>query len=307
MLQATEVTNTNQMARKGEEIVRILLAVDGSDASYEAVRALQHLSPAEELVVLYALNIPRLAYPATTPGIHKDFAVEVERAMREEGEQIMKRAASLLPPHFGSISKRIETGLPADVILSEAERLQADLIVLGSRGLGPIKELALGSVSHRITTHATCATLVVKSPMRRFRHVLVPVESPEDAKAVTAFFAKKPFKETVKVTALHVIPFAQPAWPVGVMLPESFRKEMVSEFTKFANEVATQLSSAGYPANGLAILGTPSVAILEKASAIEADLIVMRTQSRPAISRFFLGSVSHTVVHQANCSVLLIK
>ncbi len=47
--------------------MRILLAVDGSDASYEAVRALQHLSPAEELVVLYALNIPRLAYPATTP------------------------------------------------------------------------------------------------------------------------------------------------------------------------------------------------------------------------------------------------
>ncbi len=65
--------------------MRVLLAVDGSDASQEAARACQHLTPPDELVVLHAVQVPRLAYPATTPGLHEQFAVAIEQAMKEEG------------------------------------------------------------------------------------------------------------------------------------------------------------------------------------------------------------------------------
>ncbi len=133
------------------------------------------------------------------------------------------------------------------------------------------------------------------------------MDSPEDAEEVVSFFAKKPLRQPVTVTVLHVVPFMEPARRFGISMPEEFRKELVVQGEKFADEVAARLSKLGYSAKSLAMLGEPSVAILEKASALKAELIAMRSHSRGAISRFFIGSVSHAVLHQAKCSVLLIK
>ncbi|MFQ5993034.1 MAG: universal stress protein [Nitrospiraceae bacterium] len=287
--------------------MRVLLAVDGSEVSQEAARACQHLTYPDELIVLHTVQVPRLAYPATTPGMHKEFSVAIEQAMKEEGQQTLDRLRALLPANLPSVSARLETGSPAEVILSQADAMKADLIVLGSRGLGQIQEWALGSVSHRITAHATCATWVVKAPLPQLQHVLTPVDSPEDAEAVVAFFAKKPLRQTVTVTVLHVVPFMEPVRRVGIFMPEEFRKELVVQGEKCANEVAARLSKLGYSTKSIAVVGLPSVAILEKASAVNADLIAMRSHSRGAISRFFIGSVSHAVLHQAKCSVLLIR
>ena len=53
-------------------------------------------------------------------------------------------------------------GRPADEIIRYAEESGADLLVMGSRGLGALREFALGSVSHKVLTHAKCPVLVVK-------------------------------------------------------------------------------------------------------------------------------------------------
>lgn len=59
---------------------------------------------------------------------------------------------------------RIEDGLPADVILEVAAEVGVDLIVVGARRLGLIKELALGSTSHKILHHAKVPVVVVPQP-----------------------------------------------------------------------------------------------------------------------------------------------
>ena len=287
--------------------MRIVLAVDGSEGSYDAARAIAHLFPAQELTILYAVDVPRLAYPATTPGLQTDFALKMEHAMRDEGARILDRAAGMVGPDPGPTDKRIEAGTAAEVILAAIDRVRADLIVLGSRGLSQISELLLGSVSHRITTHASCSTLVVKSAMPRLHHILLPVESQEDAEVAIAFLAKTPFREAAIVTVLHVLPIELPAWPVGTVIPDSLRQEMLREADNLVSAVASRLSSLKYHASGRVKVGAPSVIILQEASTAGADVILMRSTIRPGLSRFFLGSVSHAVVHQASCSVLLVK
>ncbi|MDR4493860.1 MAG: universal stress protein [Nitrospirales bacterium] len=205
--------------------MKYILAVDGSDQSLDATRIFEALSPAEKAVVLNVVSVPNVPFPAMGVGVAKDLAITVERAMKEEGERMIEQAVSLLPLHVGKTEQRLESGSPAEVVLQVAQELEADLIVLGARGLGQIREQMFGSVSHRVMTQAKCATLIVKTPVRTIENVLIPIESQEDADAILAFFKKKPFREPCSVTVLHVIPFSEPVWPMGALIPPIFGKK----------------------------------------------------------------------------------
>ena len=60
------------------------------------------------------------------------------------------------------VSKKLLTGRAAEKIVETANQKQVDLIVIGSRGLGGIKEIFLGSVSDRVVDEAKCPVLIIK-------------------------------------------------------------------------------------------------------------------------------------------------
>ncbi len=64
--------------------------------------------------------------------------------------------------HNLKISKKILEGRPSDKIVETAKEGGFDLIVIGSRGLGGVKEFFLGSVSDRVADEATCPVVIVK-------------------------------------------------------------------------------------------------------------------------------------------------
>ena len=193
--------------------MKTLLAVDGSDNSYEAVHALKYLARAEQLTLLHALNVPRPAYPMMLPEVAEELYKTLEQSMREDGERLLDRVQSLLPLHAGPSTKHLRIGSPAEVIVSMAEEQKADLIVMGARGLGPIKERLLGSVSHRILTLAPCATLIVNGPVKAMKQILLPLQGPFDAEAAIRFLQLKPFHDAVELTLLTVLPSTEPPWP----------------------------------------------------------------------------------------------
>lgn len=187
--------------------MKTLLAVDGSDNSYEAVHVLKYIARAEQLTLLHAFNVPRPVYPMMLPKVAEDLYKTVEQNMREDGERLLDRVQSLLPLHAGPSTKQLRLGSPAEVIVAMAEEQKADLIVMGARGLGPVKERLLGSVSHRILTLAPCATLIVNGPVKAMKQILLPLEGPFDAEAAIRFLQLKPFHEAVEVTLLTVLPW----------------------------------------------------------------------------------------------------
>ena len=287
--------------------MKYVLAVDGSDQSLDATRAFEALSPGESLMVLYVMHVPGIPYPAMGAGVAKDLSMAVDKAMMEEGEHVIDQAVSLLPLHPGPVTKKLEKGKPAEVILTMAEEEGADLVVLGARGIGRIREQVFGSVSHRVMTNAPCSTLIVKKPFRKIQQVLIPVESQEDGEVVLRFFKKKPFREPVSATVLHVIPFSEPVWPVGAMISPEFRKEMIAYGEKYTNGISAELTQLGHQAKGVVVVGAPAHTIMEEAAKYKVDVIMMRTHSRSGVSRFLLGSVSHSVVHQTESSILFVR
>ena len=159
-----------------------------------------------------------MVYPTLGPNLDTDLSMTIEEAMKEEGERLLDRAASLLSPHHGTTEKRMVEGAPADTILTIAEQVSADLIVMGARGIGQLKEHFLGSVSHRVMIHAKCPVLVIKSPTRHLQRMLIAIADKEDGKSIVDFLSKTPFRELPEVTVVHVVPFTKPVSPVGAII-----------------------------------------------------------------------------------------
>ena len=277
-----------------------LLAVDGSDNSYEAVHTLKYFARAELLTLLHALNVPRPAYPMMLPEVAEEIYKTLEQSMREDGERLLNRVQSLLPTHAGPSTKHLRIGSPAEVIVSMAEEQKTDLIVMGARGLGPFKERLLCSVSHRILTLVHCATLIVNGPVKAMRQILLPLQGPFDAEAAFRFLQLKPFHDAVELTLLTVLPSTEPPWPGDA----AAATEILEEQAAYIKSVAERLRAIGYQAHGVAVVGTPSNMILQEATTLRSDLILMGTRGRQGMTRFVLGSVSHAVLHKTPCPVL---
>jgi nucleotide-binding universal stress UspA family protein len=223
--------------------------------------------------------------------------------MREDGERLLDRVQSLLPKHAGPSTKHLRIGSPAEVIVSTAEEQKADLIVMGARGLGPVKERLLGSVSHRILTLARCATLIVNGPVKGMKQILLPLQGPFDAEAAIRFLQLKPFHDSIEMTLLTVLPSTEPPWP-GDAAAAAAATEILEKQADYIEGVAERLRAIGYQAHGVAVVGTPSTMILQEATTLRSDLILMGTRGRQGITRFVLGSVSHAVLHKTPCPVL---
>jgi nucleotide-binding universal stress UspA family protein len=283
--------------------MKTLLAIDGSDNSYEAVHVLKYLARAEQLTLLHALNVPRPAYPMMLPEVAEEIYKTLEQSMREDGERLLNRVQSLLPLHAGPSTKHLRMGPPAEEIVSMAEEQKVDLIVMGARGLGPVKERLLGSVSHRILTLAHCATLIVNGPVKTMKQILLPLQGPSDTESAIRFLQLKPFHDTVELTLLTVLPSTEPPWP-GNADAAAASTEILEKQAGYLESVAERLCAIGYQAHGVVVVGTPSTMILQEAATLRSDLILMGTSGRQGITRFVLGSVSHAVLHKTPCPVL---
>ena len=285
----------------------ILIPVDGSPQADEAVRSLQAFSPPNRIVLLHCFSIPQLAYPGTGMSVGREFSEAAEQEMRKEGSRILKRAASHLPAVCGEVSEHLEIGDTASVILAMAQKESVDLIIMGSRGLGTIKEHVLGSVSHRVATHAPCPTLIIKSPLMPLNTILLPIEHPLDTEWVIEWLARKPFQPIPHLSVLHVIPFTQLVPPMGLLLPEAWKNELQTESAQFTQDVTNTLNKLGYQADGVVQSGAPSSIIQEQIAQLQPQLVLMGTYNRPLLNRLAHGSISHATLHHAPCSVLLLK
>jgi nucleotide-binding universal stress UspA family protein len=284
--------------------MKTLLAVDGSDNANEALRLLKYLSIGH-LFVLHAINVPKPAYPMMVPEVAAELYQGVERGMRADAERLLDRTVSLLPFHTGPVTRVLRVGSPADVILSTAEQERIDLIVMGARGLGPIKERLFGSVSHRVLTSAPCAKLIVSGPVKTMRKALLPLKSSSDTEDAIRFLQLNPFREPVELTLLSVLPSINPSWGTAALAAEPLQARERENAQLFLQSAANQLQRLGYSTRIQVLIGTPVESILDQAKGQEVDLILMGSRGRQGVLRLVLGSVSHAVLHHAPCPILV--
>lgn len=148
--------------------MKILLAVDGSVCSAAAVEAFARRPwPAEsEVKVITAAEVP-MPVGMEPWVVSPDYFEEMEKSVRSAAQVILDSALAKLntiEDKTMKISGEIIQGSPAQVIVDEAEKWAADLIVMGSRGLGAWDRLLLGSVSSAVVHHAKCSVEIVRKP-----------------------------------------------------------------------------------------------------------------------------------------------
>ena len=285
--------------------MKILLTVDGSDHSYEAVRSLKYLSRPEELHLVHVLDVHSSAYPMMMPEVAQELYETVERNMHDDGTRLLDRMVSLLPSDIGPVTKHLIVGSPADQIVALAEQLKIGLILMGTRGLGPIKERLIGSVSHRVLTFGPGVKLILPGPLKTLRHILLPLQGTYDADHALAFLQRKPFRDSPTITLFTVLPHTRPPWPVDAVLAEQMEAHALRKATDFLGETAAKLSSWNYQTGIATRLGTPVDGILQEAKILNPDLILMGSRGRRGLIRMVLGSVSHALLHQGTYPLMI--
>jgi nucleotide-binding universal stress UspA family protein len=109
------------------------------------------------------LSNPDVIMPVATPATGVPIIVVPDSLLMKVGTLLLERlAADLRSQGLDQVAIRLLDGDPADEILRYAEEAGADLIVTGSRGLGGLKGLFLGSVSRKLVEGAKCPCLIVK-------------------------------------------------------------------------------------------------------------------------------------------------
>ncbi len=144
--------------------MKILLATDGSAHSKAMVKqfAGRTFAPNTKVRIISVYQIAYMDY-ASELGPMNDF--NADKFLLKVAEEATKNSATILRkinPKL-SISTAAIEGYPKTVIMEEAEKFGADLIVVGSHGHGAVAGFLLGSVSQAVALHAKCSVEIVRN------------------------------------------------------------------------------------------------------------------------------------------------
>jgi len=295
--------------------MRILLALDGSPSADRARALVTSLAwpPGTTIRIVAALDVaPALwggpwipAVPVDADQMEDEAVAELTRVLQEAGPPL--ESAGL------TVEAELLRGRPSAAIVDDARLWGPDLIVVGSRGHGPVETAVLGSVSAAVVDHAACPVLVARGD-HAARVILAEDGSPAGM-AARDVVATWPAFATLPVLVVGVVDVAAP-WRSGIA-PTMFAAamdvytEMLANARNTHREIvaATEayLRAAGRQADGELREGDPSDQLRRAAGDPAGDLLVVGSRGHVGITRLVMGSVAHSVLTHAHCSVLVVK
>lgn len=141
----------------------IVVGTDGSEHALDAVRAAGKLAELCGLADLHVVTASRSFTDFDMARVQAQLPAEFRDLVSPQldAQDHFNEAASVLAPSVSIVPHQTE-GHPADSILRTAEALNADLIVVGARGLGAVDRFLRGSVSTKVVHHSPCDVLVVE-------------------------------------------------------------------------------------------------------------------------------------------------
>jgi nucleotide-binding universal stress UspA family protein len=294
------------------EPFRVLIAVDGSDTALAAVRCWSTWQggsdrPLQALLLTVAPPLPHAwPMPGSEPGA-------VERALTELGERQLAPAREVFARTDLDWRAAVRIGQPAAVIVDEAEHEHADLVVMGTRGLTPLRGLLLGSVALRVgqTSRTPVWLMPPQAPCpaavgRRLR-LLVAVDGSDEANAAAVWAARTAVQfGEVSIELLSV----QPPFSAleGMLDATAGRFDHWSQRIGQAAIDAARQAMGASPARREAQVRTGATvdAILQRAEEIGADAIVVGPRGLGAVGQALLGSVTSALLQTAQRPIVVV-
>ena len=294
--------------------MKILLAIDGSKGSHAVLQeAITRKWPVD--TTFCVLSIVDLN--------HWDGMPELIEDARHAANTLVQKAVAQMQAAGLNVVSEVRLGFPQRAINKYAAEWQANLIMVGSRGLSEITRFLLGSVAQSVLRDAPCSVEIVRPPSPEalaglHTKILVATDGSEcSAKAVQAI-ANRPWAPGTEVRIVSAVQLAMPeipsAWsPDNPQYPTGLLNEVwkeaevrahaaIADARKTLEKAGLKISESHTPA-----IGEPRAVILDQASAWGANLIVVGSHGKHGLDRMLMGSVSEAVALHAHCSVEIFR
>ncbi|MEU7932501.1 universal stress protein [Micromonospora echinofusca] len=226
-------------------------------------------------------------------------------APTEEAQKMLETTAAGLTERCPGLTVEVRqvAGGPGATLVEESRR--AELVVVGSRGLGGFAGLLLGSVGTQVAAHAHCPVLVVRpaeEPVPVAGPVLVGVDGSESAELAVGYAADEATRRGDGLVLVHVQPPDGDGPADGApRTPDAESAELLA-----TAEAAVRGSHPGLAVEARVLRAPKAEQALVEASA-DAALVVVGSRGRGGFAGLLLGSVSQALVQHSHCPVLVAR
>jgi nucleotide-binding universal stress UspA family protein len=245
-------------------------------------------------------------------GSTMDWIGEAEDATRDQLAEQLRTQREPLEAAGLAVAAEPVRGRPADAILETAERVDADLIVTGSRGRGRLRSMLLGSVANEVASRATRPVLVARAPS--IGRVVVATDGSSSTTSIVGRLEAWGILRDHEAEVVAVAVPDGPAYELIVSLStlgddrrDSQRRGVRAEAEAAADAMAQCLTEIGITATPHVRAGDPAAEILGAVDDANANLVVTGSRGLGGIDRLLLGSVARNVLVHARCSVLVVR
>ena len=288
---------------------RILVPTDGSEHAERAADYGRLLAETFDATVhvLHAVEDPQL-----TPGID---AGPTAGDVRSRFEEVGRRGIDSIERRLGDVDVVTELveGTPYEEILAYSDEIEADVVVMGTRGHTGLDRLLVGSTTERAVRLSDAPVLTVgpeADSEAGFRDVLVPTDGSEAVEPAIeqALNVAEAFDATFHaLNVADVRSFADDEFGPGMGVDDGVLQALEEQGERATDDLADRAARRNLAVEADVVIGTPATAIREYADEQGADLIVMGTHGRTGLDRVLLGSVTEKVVRSADCPVLTVR
>jgi nucleotide-binding universal stress UspA family protein len=299
------------------EFKRILCPVDLSDMS---VRALAYADTVARwygghVTALYVAP-PMIPVAVPAAGYYYDPVPAIPPVPREELMRqlhVKVSAAGMKPAHVTAI---VEDGEAVPVIIDQAKKMSADLIVMGTHGLSGFDRFLLGSVTEKVLHKAACPVLTVpphahaKPPAPpEFDRILCAIDFSRaaiDSLRYAVDIGRRAGASVLAINAIESLAEEDPRENAHYNVAE-FRQYLIDDASEQLVELVSKEAVKSGEIETVVEAGRAYREILRVADEQHVDLIVMGTQGRGGAALALFGSTTQQVVRGALCPVLTVR
>jgi nucleotide-binding universal stress UspA family protein len=290
------------------KLARLLVPVDLSPRSCRAIRYAgawaARLGAAVDLVFVLE---PAPFYSGLE---YNPLAIDDAALVRQARDRLRKLAETQLPKEVPT-SVSVLHGRAAAQIVAVARQQKTDLIVICTHGYSGAQRVVMGSTTEEVIRQAPCPVLTLRhrtapKAALNIRRLLAPVDFSEPSRQALQYAVGLARRLDAALTVCHVVSPVPPSrrWTT---LARDLEAEAVQQAERIlARWVKPAASSLGGIQTRV-LVGTPRDQIIQQATALQADLVVMATHGRRGLARWLLGSTAEAVVRHAPCPVLVVR
>lgn len=304
--------------------MNVVLATDGSGHSRlaEAVLA-KVLDPSQTKVTVVSVSAPIVVGMGTIAGggvAAVGGLTELYDAVKAAAKRFADEAAERLCGKGFDAEAVVLEGDAADTIVEFVKRNSAQLVVIGSRGLGGIASFLLGSVARKLVSRCPSTVLIARafegmSPEESIEALnakadlgaVVAVDGSDGSKVAMQWIQQR---TSMPLAAIHVV-CAEPLGviPAGID-PSAFAQVYEYDHERareLAAEATEELTGRAPSINSFTEIARPATLIVRVAAETKSDLIVVGATRHGTLERILVGSVSFEVATSAPCSVVVVR